>query len=253
MKPTQPSRVLNELLSAALDLLLPPRCVACSTTVASACAPFCELCWHSVLQLDRTCTGCGLPGETTTCPACRCNPHPFSVARAAVEYGGQAAVAIRHLKYGGRSYLGRPLATLLRPRLPELMPLDLVLPVPLHPRRLRKRGYNQAAVLAAELVRGQQLCALYGALKRHRDTGSQASLSRDRRLQNLRGAFTASAARVRGARALLVDDVMTTGATAAACSEALLDAGAQEVKVLTLARSMVDAAPGPPGRAPGNR
>ena len=236
MNVARPSR-LHDLFSAALDQLLPHRCAACAAPVTSARRPFCELCWQSVLLVDRACTRCGLPGEGGLCPVCKQHPPPFSVARSAVEYGGQVAVAIRQLKYGGRSYLCRPLATLLRPRLPELQPLDLVLPVPLHPRRMRRRGYNQAAVLAGELVQGQELKACYCALERHRDTGSQASLGRDLRLQNLRGAFAASQERVRGARVLLLDDVMTTGATAAACTEALLEAGAREVKVLTLARS----------------
>jgi len=236
MKEIQPS-ILRGLFSAALDLMLPQRCAACAAPVTSARHPFCELCWQSVLLVDRACTCCGLPGGEGLCPACEGHPPPYSMARSAVEYGGQAAAAIRQLKYGGRSYLCRPLASLLRPHLPEFLPLDMVLPVPLHPRRMRQRGYNQAAVLAGELVRVEELSACYCALERHRDTGSQASLGRDLRLQNLRGAFAASADKVRGARVLLLDDVMTTGATAAACTEALLEAGAREIKVLTLARS----------------
>ena len=229
----------KELFSAALDLLLPHRCAACATPMTSPEPPFCELCWQSVLLIDRACDRCGLPGDQGLCPTCRRRPPLFSMARSAVEYGGQLAVAIRLLKYGGRSYLGRPLASLLSPRLPELQPVDLVLPVPLHPSRLRHRGYNQAALLVSELARTRELQVSYSALKRHRDTWIQASLSRDLRLENLRGAFAAAGPRVRGARVLLVDDVMTTGATAAACTEALLHAGAEEVKVLTLARSPV--------------
>ncbi len=236
MKHFQPSKLLD-LFSAALDLLLPPRCTACAAVVASAETPFCELCWQSVLLVDRACPRCGLPGQQVLCPHCARVPPPFSTARAAVEYGGQAAVAIRQLKYGGRSYLARPLATLLGPTLAGLRPPDVVLPVPLHRRRLRHRGYNQAAELTNALVRGKGLRVSFNALRRDRDGGSQASLGRHQRLENLRGAFTASGQRVGGARVLLVDDVMTTGATATACAEALLEAGAREVEVLTLARS----------------
>ena len=242
MKETEPSKS-GGLFSAALDLLLPHRCTACAAPVASVRRPFCELCWQSVLLVDRACARCGLPGGAGLCPTCRQHPPLYSVARSAVEYGGQVALAIGQIKYGGRSYLCRPLATLLRPLLPELLPLEMVIPVPLHPRRLRQRGYNQAAVLARELVRQKKLDVCHGALERHLDTGSQASLGRTLRLQNLRGAFTAHKERVSGARVLLVDDVMTTGATAAACTEALLEAGTREVKVLTLARSPAETVP----------
>lgn len=230
---------VTRLLSGALDLLLPHRCVACSEPLPSPSPPFCELCWQSVLLLDLACPRCGLPGAPDICPHCRRHPPPYLAARAAVEYGGQAAAAIRLLKYGGRSHLGRPLAGLLRPLLPHLQPVDRALPVPLHPARTRHRGYNQAALLARHLARGEGLTVSYGSLKRHRDTPVQASLSREHRLQNLRGAFSASTARVQGARLLLIDDVMTTGATAVACSETLLEAGAREVKVLCLARAAV--------------
>ncbi len=231
---------VGHLLRSALDLLLPHRCVACAVPLPCPSPPFCELCWQSVLTLDRACPRCGLPDSPGACPDCRRRPPPYAAAGAAVEYGGQAAAAVRLLKYGGRSYIGRPLASLMRSLVPPLLPLDRVLPVPLHPARARSRGYNQAALLATPLARHLGLPVSHGSLARHRDTPVQASLDRERRLQNLRGAFTASPARVRGARLLLVDDVMTTGATAVACTEALLQAGAGEVKVVCLARVVVE-------------
>ena len=224
---------------AALDLILPPRCAACAIPLLSH-EPFCELCWQSVVPLEGGCPRCGIPDHTGLCERCRQAPPPFISARSPLLYGGQLAVAIRLLKYSGRSYLARPLASLLGPALDLSGPRPVVVPVPLHPRRLRRRGYNQAAVLALELARTTGLQVRHEGLVRRRDTHSQVRLSRQARLQNLRGAFLARPAAVRGARVLLLDDVMTTGATATACAEALCDAGARQVRVLTLARSPVE-------------
>jgi ComF family protein len=153
-------------------------------------------------------------------------------------YGGQLAVALLRLKYSAAGHLSRPLGRLLAPSLRAALaarPDSLLVPVPLHPRRLRRRGYNQAALLAAQ-AQGGPLPPASRALRRLRPTRSQAGLDRHQRLENLRGAFAATSA-VRGRSVLLVDDVMTTGATARACSEALLEAGAAEVRVLVLARA----------------
>jgi len=145
-------------------------------------------------------------------------------------------VAVQRFKYQGMSSLSRPLGPLMRGMIPALGQQDMVVPVPLHPRRLRRRGYNQAALLARQAAQGTGLVLCFSALVRSRDTASQASLGRRLRLRNLHRAFAADRARVRGLRILLVDDVLTTGATARASSEALLDAGARSVSVLTLTR-----------------
>jgi ComF family protein len=153
-------------------------------------------------------------------------------------YGGQAAVAIGRLKYGSGAHLARPLGRILR----SLLPADgewSIVPVPLHPSRLHQRGYNQATLLARSAASGTAVrVAPWQALRRCRRTTSQADLDRWRRLDNVRGAFVAVPRLVRGRRLLLVDDVMTTGATASACTDALLAAGADVVRVLTLARAV---------------
>lgn len=236
MMEKQLSTTLNGMLQAAAQLLLPDRCVACSTLIQGSW-PFCGLCSVSVHQVERPCLRCGLPDAAPLCGWCRAWPPPFAAARAPLVYGGQAAVAVRRAKYGGMSHLCRPLGQLLR-----LCGGDpggrLVVPVPLHPRRLRQRGFNQATLLARQLApRPGQPGLDCRALTRVQHTPSQAALDRHQRLDNLRQAFAASRPRVGGHRVLLVDDVMTTGATATACAETLLGAGAVEVQVLTLTRA----------------
>jgi len=149
-------------------------------------------------------------------------------------YGGQVAEAIQRLKHRGASHLARPLGRLMRPLVP--VDLDVALPVPLHPRRLRARGYNQSALLARVACR-RLLPLRHDLLDRIRDTPAQKDLGPRQRWANVQGAFGAGRA-ARGLRLLLVDDVTTTGATAAACAAALLDAGALEVHLLTLARAV---------------
>ena len=223
------------LLRSFVDLLLPARCAACSTPLGHE-RPFCEPCWQSVTPIGAACPRCAEPGWQELCPECRRQPPPFAGVSPVFLYGGQLAVALLRFKYARAGHLARSLGALLVPelrRLREAQPGILIVPVPLHPRRLRQRGYNQSALLArAACGEGPAL----RALARVRPTAPQAGLDREQRRLNLRGAFRADP-RVRGCPVLLVDDVLTTGATAAACSEALLEAGATSVRALVLARA----------------
>jgi ComF family protein len=186
------------------------------------------------------CFRCGRPGLGPLCPACRQDPPLLASASAPFLYEGQLKVAVQRFKYRDATYLSRPLGALMHPFAKQLIRRvqpDWVIPVPLHPRRLRERGYNQSALLAREVIRGAPLGIQYNLLRRARPTASQADLCLASRRDNVREAFVAHR-RVRGKRLLLLDDVMTTGATAEACAAALLQADARAVDLLTLARAV---------------
>jgi ComF family protein len=196
-----------------LDLLWPARCAACDVESGS---PLCAVCAVSLVPPE--------PGGHRP----RGKP-PWTTATAQHAYGGQLALAIRRAKRDIVAARARTLGRLLE--LPAGA-ADLIVPVPLHPRRLRARGFN----VAAELVRGAGHPPCLHVLARTRDTPAQAGLPLRKRLANVRRAFTASA-KVRDQRILLVDDVWTTGATLTACAIALRRAGAREIHVRTLART----------------
>jgi ComF family protein len=154
-------------------------------------------------------------------------------------YGGAVSEAIRRLKYGARPDLARGLGRRIAAALREAnldLRAALLVPVPLHPRRLVERGYNQSALLAASAGQDLRLRSVPLALRRTRDTAQQAVLSREARLENARTAFVARRP-LSGARVVLVDDVVTTGATSAACTSALEQAGACVLAVAAVARA----------------
>lgn len=193
----------------------------------------CEPCALSLEPILSACTRCGLPlASPAVCGACLMRPPPWRVATAPLEFGGALAHAIRRLKWGDLPELAAPIAQLVPPdQRPEA---ELIVPVPLHPHRLRERTYNQAALLALALY---PKVALH-ALERIRDTPPQSRLDAAERRRNVRGAFRADPKRVRGRSVVLVDDVFTTGATADACTRALRSAGAVSVDVLTVGRAV---------------
>jgi ComF family protein len=232
--------------NAVLDLLFPPSCAACSDRLQDRDpAPFCATCAQSVDSIQVPyCTSCGEPfdAEGPCHPCARCLRHPpsFARARAPFVYGGALLEAIHRYKYRRAWDLGRSLGELLACSLDrtDLQPANLVLPVPLHPRRLQERGFDQAVPLARAVSRRLGAPMLPRALRRIRHTPAQTRLSGRARWENVAGAFAVPRPpQVASARILLIDDVLTTGATARACSRALLAAGASHVEVLTLART----------------
>jgi ComF family protein len=226
---------IHHLIDSTLSLLFPPRCAACNLLLSPG-ESFCEPCRLTFEPIRTACRKCGLPTfgvSVDACIGCLIRPRLFARARAPFIYGGAIAVAIRRFKWGGASELESPLGELLAAHCRA--PKGLVIPVPLHPRRLRERGFNQAARLARRIANGNLLFAL----ERVRDTPSQSRLGDREREKNVRGAFRVRRPEVvRGQSVLVVDDVLTTGATAEACSRALLTAGAREIEVLTLARAI---------------
>src|SRR5438067_3178932 len=219
-------------------MLFPDRCGACWEECEG---PFCETCAESLVPAPAGCPVCGQPADEALlpvlrprrCPRCRERAQPFAKARAPYLHGGALAEAIWRLKYNGCEELARPLGLLFDGC--EAPRSRVVAPVPLHVSRLRERGYDQAALLARAASRRFALpCA--DLLVRTRATKAQVGLDRARREANLRGAFRARRP-VPGARVCLIDDVLTTGATAAEAARALLAAGASSVEVRTLARA----------------
>jgi ComF family protein len=241
--------MFHAMASTFTRLLWPARCAACSA-ISDETEAFCSACNDEVLPLDDACVGCALPRETAgaTCAVCRVRPFPFQRARAAFIYGGAVADAIIRFKHGHHIARARLLGGYLVPVLEWALDhrVDCILPVPLHPRRLRQRGFNQALELlrAADHLRrraGQRTSLPFDAdvLVRHRDTPPLGHLPPLGRRHRVADAFAVRhTAKVKGHRVLLVDDVMTTGATLAECSQTLLQAGATEVWVAALARAV---------------
>jgi ComF family protein len=222
--------------AALLDLLYPPRCAACGEGLSSSAdGPFCSTCGDAVDPVPPGCRRCGLPGPDALCGACLADPPSFASCRAGGLFGGPLADAIHALKYRDRPALARTLGAWLASHV--ALPQDVaIVSVPLGRKRRLARGYDQAALLARALGRASSRAILPLALARTRETKPQVGRTRADRLRNVRGAFRATRA-VSGRDILLVDDVVTTGATADACGEALMLAGARSVHVIALARS----------------
>ena len=217
---------------ALLDLLLPPRCGSCRALGSWLCAP----CRVKIRRLEEPlCPRCGAEGESRRCP-CLSRLRHLSRLRAVAAYEGPLERAIHRFKYEGWRALARPLARLLDDRLAvDGLPAGLLTPVPLHPSRRRRRGYNQSELIARELSRSLRLPLATG-LQRLRDTPPQVGLDRLRRRENVEAAFRWQGSLLGGQPILLVDDVATTGATLEACATALKAAGSGSVTGIVLAR-----------------
>lgn len=233
-------------MQAALHLLYPPQCISCGEAVISDFG-LCAECWRATHFISGlVCDQCGtpLPGpdrdEQALCDDCLTFARPWERGRAALLYGDNARSLVLALKHGDRMDLARPAAAwMTKVAQPIFKPGMLAVPVPLHWFRLFRRKYNQAALLSKAVAELAGLSQCPDALVRRRPTGTQEGKTRDGRFANLLDAFVVPPRRecaVRARDILLVDDVMTSGATFAAATEALFAAGAQSVSVLSLAR-----------------
>lgn len=200
------------------EVVAPVRCAACDERVGARVV-FCPGCAPSVSRPPRVL-------DST-----------YGVQHAVFAYGGAVATAVVRFKYAGRSDLAARFADLMAQHASALEgQVDIVVPVPLHPRRIVERGFDQAALLAAPVARRLRIAHVPEGLARVRETPPQASLDREARAANVAAAFRCpSPRRVEGRRVLLVDDVRTTGATLGACAETLWRAGARGVVTLVLA------------------
>ena len=234
---------MRAVAKAALDLLYPPLCMSCRAQVAEP--GLCATCWSAVTFLDGPgCACCGLPFAVALegdnlCAACLAKPPAFDRARAILAYDEASRGAILALKHADRLDLVPGFARWLgRTGRPLLEAAEMIVPVPLHRMRLWQRRYNQAAELARALGRAWNRPVATGGLERSRATPSQGAMaSAKARRRNVQRAFRVPDAQaVAGRRVLLIDDVVTTGATVDACARALKRAGAASVDVLALAR-----------------
>lgn len=230
----------------ALDLILPPLCLKCRAPVGepqSVCAP----CWRELRFLSAPhCEQCGLPfphdlGSGVKCAACIAKPPPFVKSRAALAYDDASRDLILGFKHADRleatPLFGRWMATATRD---VIVDTEILIPVPLHWRRLAGRRYNQAALLAHALSARTGIAVDTASLLRTKATPSQGEMPSARaRAKNVVRAFSVSESgrtKIAGRNVALVDDVLTTGATVGACTKVLLKAGAASVSVVTLAR-----------------
>ncbi len=219
----------------ALDLLFPPRCAVCGAMGSFLCTT----CLQSLPRAEPPrCPVCWRPGFfAPACPGCRERPPAFQSLRAPCLMAGPAREAVHALKYNHFSALAEDMGRLMAEfAASERLAADLVVPVPLHPRRRRTRGYNQSALLAKAVAAALGLPLDERALVRRRDGPQQArAASAEERRRNVEGAFEARG-RLEGRRILLIDDVTTTGATLDAGARALREAGAASVCCLAFAR-----------------
>ena len=233
-------------MQSALHLIYPPQCLSCRELVEGDNA-LCGKCWRDTpFILGLTCDKCGTPlpgedtGEVILCDDCMTIARPWGRGRAALLYQGNGRKLVLALKHGDRLDLAEPAGQwLAQVAAPLIQPNMLVAPVPLHWMRMLKRRYNQSALLSKALAVSTGLSHCPDLLTRSKRTKSLDGLGRDARFQMLADTIAANPRRrhrLIGRSVLLVDDVMTSGATLAACTEACLAAGAKDVFTVTLAR-----------------
>jgi competence protein ComFC len=232
------SSLLTRGWSALLDLVYPPHCVACGHLGEWLCAE----CLRGVPWLDGPCCSrCGQPMAKagSLCNECAGGGLALESARAVSLHVPPLREAIYGLKYDGLRALVAPLALLLAEAWRRTSwPIDVIVPVPLHERRIRRRGYNQSLLLADALSRHLGVPLEGRVLVRERNTRTQVGLKRQERWLNVAGAFRCRDASLQGKSILLVDDVFTTGATLEACAVALVASGSAQVRALTLTRAI---------------
>ena len=252
-------RILSHLGRELAALIFPDKCLKCGTYITNAEAghlstSFCTFCTGPALPVYQPpfCTCCGVPfdtGDTHLCESCLKAPPDIGTARAAFTYQGLIREAVGLFKYNSRLSLAKPFEACLYEAFTDYfsdVPIDLILPIPLHPAKARKRGFNQSFLLVRNFRAIYR--KRYGqpppwqvdiqSLVRIKETPTQTGLDIAERERNLKNAFAGGEGRdIEGKSLLLIDDVFTTGATCRAAAKTLLDAGAARVDALVLARA----------------
>jgi ComF family protein len=232
------------LLDPVLAALFPSRCAACAVSLARPTrGPLCDACWGALPRHQGPQCRCGFPlpgGLDAPCGRCRRSLSALARGYSLGPYEGSLRVLLHELKYRGRRRVAERLAELIcadTAARPILSTRAVLVPVPLHPRRHTERGFNQSELLASALARRAGFSLHARALVRRKDTPPQTGLSAAERRRNVAGAFAVrERPSVHGKAIVLVDDVLTTGATARACAAALRAAGAAAVDLVTVAR-----------------
>jgi ComF family protein len=234
----------KHMLNSFLNILFPETCPVCKNPAKDhRTAPICIDCWRTLSPYEGPmCRRCGTPlisDVSTICGECLAHEPAFSYARSFGLYEGVLKRAISLLKFYGIKRLSRPLSdVMLKMKIPEA---DVVIPVPLHEKRLRKREFNQSALIAKYLASSMGLRVMLNSLVKVRDTMPQVGLSSQARKKNIKGAFAVeNDSLITGKDIVLVDDVVTTGATVRECSKVLKKAGARNIYVITLAHGMME-------------
>lgn len=232
---------IQQLGRRTLDFLLPPSCPVCHGRIAEI-GHFCASCWADLEQIsDPKCQSCGIPflleDDGPQCGVCLSDPQPYRRAFAPVVYSGVGRSAVLALKHGRRFMAAPAMAHLMWGAVPDFEVYDCIMPVPLHWTRRIARRFNQSQLLAGAIAKKAGVPVESASLLRSRATPTQGPLKRKARFKNVSVAFNVKPETgLRGKTILLVDDVLTTGATAGACTQALLDAGVQAVDVAVFAR-----------------
>jgi ComF family protein len=247
-KPTSAlARTLATGAEAFLDFLYPPVCLGCGGFLDREEKSVCRACLERLERIrEPICRKCGRQlkrrsGQPLNCPDCRSYSYTFDICRSLAVYTGLTETLIHHLKYRGKRSLAPVLGKLMAERLSGLKryeAVDLIVPVPLHGKRLKDRGYNQSALLAETVGAELGKPVDDGGLARTRNNKPQVDLDGAARWANVAGSFTVGPGRdFRDKTVLVIDDVMTSGATVQGCAAVLLAAGADTVLAFTLARA----------------
>lgn len=242
---------MKEILTGIADLIFPPRCITCGELLEQhGPLPFCPPCMAGIHFIGSPlCPRCGTPfpaaeGEDHLCGECLITERPYAVARSVGRYEETLLTAIHRFKYRGKTGIGDLLSRIMADfadNIWDMKAFERILPVPLHRRRLRERGFNQAVILARGLSKRFNIPLDFTSLRRDLFTPPQVGLDRKQRSANVQGAFTVThPERIVGRRLLLVDDVYTTGSTLTECARVLIRAKAEAVAVLTMARAVYD-------------
>lgn len=239
------TRVVKEAAATLRDVIFPPVCAACDAPLSlPATGYLCPECMNAVKPIESPyCSTCGIPfagpdGSSHACGACIKNPPSFTKARSPFLYKGPIRELLHRIKYKEDGYALKAIQYLSSDFMhahPDVF--DAAIPVPLHRIRMQERGFNQSIRIAMKFFSRKKV--LFDLLERTRNTPSQTGLGSSERIKNVKGAFHVSKKLPQGLNSfLVVDDVLTTGATAIECAKALRKAGAKEVQVFTVARAV---------------